>query len=61
MSARRKLRKTVRWARYVNHYWHIPGATVGGWAAYRVICEGLEGRRWRHVRRQAKHRFGETS
>lgn len=61
MSVSRKFRRTVRWARYVNHYGHIPSVIVGGWAAGRVIWDGVSGRRWRHIRRQAKHRFGETS
>lgn len=59
MNRRRQVRRTVRWARYVNHYGHIPSVIVGGWGAGRAIWDGLSGTKWRHVRRQAKHRFGE--
>jgi hypothetical protein len=59
VSRNRQQRRAIRWARYVNHYGHIPSVIVGGWAADRAIWDGLSYGRWRQVRRQAKHRFGE--
>lgn len=62
MSRRRKTRQSVRWARYFNHYGHIPGVLVGGKAAWRVVWTSrYRSREFVHVRRQAKHRFGATS
>lgn len=54
-------RKAVRWARYFNHYGHIPNVYLGGWAAHRVISSAMLHSQYSfiYVRRQAKHRFGE--
>lgn len=61
MSRHRQNRRAVRWARYFNHYGHIPEVFLGGWSANRVIWSSMRQRRYAflYVRRQAKHRFGE--
>jgi hypothetical protein len=58
VSRRRKVRRSVRWARYFNHYGHRPDVVVGGWAAVRAM--NVPGMHWKYIRRQAKHRFGES-
>lgn len=50
MSKARKLRRTRAWARYFNHYSHIPDARVGGWGPIKFM--NLPGRTWSFVRRQ---------
>lgn len=55
MSKASRRRKSVRWARYFNHYGHKLDVVVGGWAAVRAM--NIQGQHWKHVRRQAKHRF----
>lgn len=57
MSRARKLRRVVRWARYVNRYAHIPHVAIGGQGATRAVWSGLFGATWGRVRRQAKHRY----
>lgn len=59
MSRRRKVRRTVRWARYVNHYSHIPGVLAGGNALYWTVPSRTPA--WVRVRSQAKCRYGATS
>lgn len=59
MSNSRKLRRSRQWARYVNHYGHIPSVSVSGWGAGRAIWNGVSGVRWRHVRHQQKRRFAD--
>lgn len=55
-----KRQKVIRWARYFNHYGHIPDVLIGGSSANRaVITAWARGYGFLHVRRQAKHRFGE--
>jgi hypothetical protein len=63
VSRRRKLRRAIRWARYVNHYGHRPDVTLGGRSASAAIWwSWATGRHsYLHVRRQAGHRFGEGS
>lgn len=56
MSRARKVRRSVRWARYVNRYAHIPLIVVGGYGAYAAI-QPFD-KRWCAVRRQAKHPYG---
>ncbi len=59
--SRRRARMTIRWARYFNHYHHIPYVAVGGTAAYRVVWNaGLGWGPFRAIRRQAKQRFVAT-
>ena len=57
MSRRRKIRRSVRWARYFNHYSYMSDVIIGGDGAVAAIW--VKGRHWKYVRRQAKHRFGE--
>lgn len=62
MSRAAKRRRIIRWARYFNHYDHVPDVAIGGTAAVRIIWRGLFGAKqdyFLHVRRQAKHRSGE--
>lgn len=60
MSRRTGVREALRWARYINHYGHIPQAKVGGQTAFDAISWALShgGSGYRIVRDQAKHRFG---
>lgn len=54
----RKLRRTRRWARYINHYAHIPNVIIGGDGAVLAMCAyGLRNATYYCVRRQQKHRF----
>lgn len=55
MGRARRVRRSVRWARYFNRYGHMSGVAVGGWAAVRAL--NVPGKHWMYVRRQAKHRF----
>lgn len=56
----RKLRRTRRWARYVNHYAHIPEVIIGGEGAVLAIrAYGLRTSTYFRVRQQQKHRFTE--
>jgi hypothetical protein len=63
VSRARKLRRSVRWARYFNHYAHLSDVIIGGGPAHRLVVAGVLGHRsslpFLYVRRQAKHRFGE--
>ena len=56
MSKARKLRRARRWARYVNHYGHIPGVIIGGWAATRLM--NIPGPWWPIIRRQDRIAWG---
>lgn len=57
MTIARRAHRCRRWARYVNHYAHIPDVVIGGWGAVRAMNYGrLRGEYYR-VRRQQKHPF----
>lgn len=56
--SRRRRKTAVRWARYFNHYAHIPYSVVGGWGALRALNTALRDEAFRHVRRQQKHHYG---
>jgi len=58
MTIANKQRRARRWARYVNHYGHIPMVTIGGWGAISAMNYGRIRGEYYHVRRQAKRRFG---
>lgn len=60
MSTARKRRRTIRWARYFNHYGHMPSVLLGGDGAVNAMTF-VSGRHWSYIRHQAKHRFGESS
>lgn len=51
MSRRRRLRRrSIRWARYFNHYGHIPDVLVGsGYSRYLRMT-----RPWGYIREQQK-------
>ncbi len=51
-------RSAARWARYVNHYGHIPGVGIGGWAAVRVMSRERFWGTYFRIRRQQPHGFG---
>ena len=57
VSRAKKVRRSIRWARYFNHYGHKLDVVVGGRGAVRAM--NVRGKHWMYVRRQAKHRFGE--
>lgn len=46
-----------KWARYVNHYAHIPDVTIGGGGAVHAMNYGRRRGRYYCIRRQQKHAF----
>lgn len=56
MSNARKVRRSIAWARYTNHYAFMLDVSVGGWSFIRTGLN-VPGGHWRYVRRQAKRRF----
>ncbi len=57
MSQARKRRSTARWARYFNHYGHIPMVVIGGWAAVRAMNHSKVHGQWARIRHQRKLPF----
>lgn len=52
-----KEKRCRAWARYINHYGHIPSVVIGGWGAARAMDYGRRRGHYYHVRRQQKHAF----
>lgn len=49
----RKLRRMRRWARYVNHYSHIPMAACIGQGGFEAVM--YDGEAYLQIRKQARH------
>jgi len=55
MSRTAQRRRSIRWARYTNHYGFMSDVSVGGWSF--VYALNVPGRHWMFVRRQAKRKW----